>query len=69
MELFTFCLDVRDVGEGSPYDVGDVGGDEKMGNFGMECVSGEECRVPVCVSVVQGAVVFLGSAEVPLELG
>ena len=43
--------------------------DEQMGNFGMECVSGEECRVPCCVSVVQRAVVLLGSAEVPLEFG
>ena len=34
----------------------------------MERVSAEECRGPVRVVVVQGGVVFLGSAEVPLEL-
>ena len=64
--MFTSCLDVWDVGEGFPDEVGDVGRDEQMGNFGMECGSGEECRVPVCVVVVQRAVMFLGSAEVPL---
>ena len=37
-----------------------VGGDEQMGDFGMERVPGEECRGPVRVVVVQRAVVFLG---------
>ena len=60
MELFSSCLDVWDVGEGLPDDVGEVGGDEQMGNFGMECVLGEECRVPVRVVVVQRAVGVLG---------
>ena len=68
MELFPSCLDVWDVGKGFPYDVGEVGGDEQMGDFGMEYVSGEECRGLVRVVVVQRAVMFLGSAEVPLEL-
>ena len=68
MELFSSCLDVWDVGEGFPDDVGEVGGDEQMGDFGMERVSGEECRGPVRVIVMQGAMVFLGSAEVPLKL-
>ena len=68
MELFSSCLDVWDVSEGFPDDVGEVGGDEQVGDFGMECVSGEECRGPVRVVVVQRAVVCLGSAEVPLEL-
>ena len=35
----------------------------------MERVPGEECRGPVRVVVVQRAVVFLGSAKVPLKLG
>ena len=52
LELITSCLDVWDVGEGFPYEVGEVCGDEQMGNFGMECGSGEECRVPVCDSVM-----------------
>ena len=52
LELFTSCLDVWDVGEGFPDEVGEVGRDEQMGNFGMERGSGEECRVPVCVSVM-----------------
>ena len=68
MELFSFCLDVWDVGEGFPDDVGEVGGDEQMGDLGIERVSGEECLGPVRVIGMQGAVVFLGSAEVPLEL-
>ena len=68
MELVSSCLDVWDVGEGFPDDVGEVGGDEQMGDFGMERVSGEKCRGPVRVVVVQRAMVFLGSAEVPLEL-
>ena len=68
MELFSSCLYVWDVGEGFPDGVGEVGGDEQMGDFCMERVSGEECRGPVRVVVMQGAVVFLGSAEVPLEL-
>ena len=54
MELFSFCLDVWDIGEGFPDDVGEVGGDEQMGDFGMERVPGEECGCPVCVVVVQG---------------
>ena len=66
-ELFPSCLDVWDVGEGFPDDVGEVGGDEQMGDFGMERVPGEECRIPVRVVVMQGAVVCWGSAEVPLE--
>ena len=69
MELFSSCLYVGDVGEGFPDDVGEVGGDEQMGDFGMERVSGEECRLPVCVVVMQGAVVCWGSAEVSLEFG
>ena len=68
MELFSSCLDVWDVGEGFPDDVGEVGGDEQMGDFGMERFPGEECRVPVHVVVMQRAVVFWESAEVPLEL-
>ena len=68
MELFSSCLDVWDVGEGFPDDVGEVGGDEQMGNFGMERFSGEECRDLVRVVVMQGGVVFLGSTEVSLEL-
>ena len=39
-----------------------------MVEFGMKRVPGEEFRGPVCVVVVQRAVVFLGSAGVPLEL-
>ena len=54
MELFSSCLDAWDVGEGFPDDVGEVGGDEQMGDFGMERVSGEECRGPVRVVVMQG---------------
>ena len=69
MELFSSCLDVWDVGEEFPDDVGEVGGDEQMVNFGMSRVPGEECRCPVCFLVVQRAVVFLGSAEVSLEHG
>ena len=69
MKLFSSCLDVWDVGEGFPDDVGEVSGDEQMGNFGMERVSGEECRLPVCVVVMQGAVVCWGTAEVFLEFG
>ena len=69
MELFSSCLYVWDVGEGFPDDVGEVGGDEQMGDFGIERVPGEECRRPVRVVVMQGAVVCWGSAEVSLELG
>ena len=69
MELFSSCLYVWDVGEGFPNDVAEVGGDEQMGDFGMERVPGEECRIPVCVVVMQGAVVFWGSAEVSLKFG
>ena len=61
MELFSSCLDVWDVGEGFLDDVVEVG------KFGMKRVSGEECRGSVHVIVMQGAVVFLGSAEVPLK--
>ena len=56
-ELFLSCLNVWDVGEGFPDDVGEVGGDEQMGDFGMERVPGEECGRPVRVIFVQGAVV------------
>ena len=52
LELLTSCLDIGDVGEGFPYEVGEVGGDEQMGDFGVERVAGEECCVPVCVRVV-----------------
>ena len=52
LELLTSCLDIWDVGEGFPYEAGEVGGDEQMGNFGVECGSGEECCVPVCVCVM-----------------
>ena len=69
IQLVSSRLDVWDVGEGFPDDVGEVGGDEQMGDFGMKRVSGEECRGPVRVVVVQRAVVFLGSAEVLLEFG
>ena len=54
-ELFSSCLDVWDVGEGFSDDVGEVGGDEQMGDFGMERVSGEVCRGPVHIVVVQGS--------------
>ena len=52
-----------------PDDVGEVGGDEQMCNFGVERVPGEECGRPVCVIVVQGAVVCWGAAEVSFEFG
>ena len=40
-----------------------------MGDFRSEGVSGEECSGPVCVLFMPRAMVFRGSAEVPLELG
>ena len=40
-----------------------------MGDFCSEGVPGEECGGPVCVLFMQRAMVFRGSAEVPLELG
>ena len=52
LELLTSCLDIWDVSEGFPYEVGEVCGDEQVGDFGVERVSGEECCVPVCVRVV-----------------
>ena len=46
-----------------------MGGDEQMCDFGMERVPGEECGRPVCVVVMQGAVVGEGAAEVSFEFG
>ena len=40
-----------------------------MGNFSSEGVPGEECGGLVCVLFMQRAMVFRGSAEVPLEHG
>ena len=40
-----------------------------MGDFRSEGVPGEECSGPVCILFMQRAMVFWGSAEVPLELG